>query len=225
MTELRRTRKIIFPKILQRIAGGGTLRHKYQTQNSTHDNTACLSYIYDNDNYARLSDMEIGDLTNLLCSSHSGSPFVKRSLEPRALLASCVLRPCSSLARHSWSLGANPSGSMQWSLLPRGSLIAPNWCEARSVNRVSRVIYTFCVLARGIWLGRRVSFGRLGSPPGSQIRGKLAFRCRRSRSCLRFRSWTPTFPERIPRAPSWGLSQGRKVTTSALVFADVTMRL
>jgi len=72
--------------------------------------------------------------------------------------------------------------------------------------RTSRVIHASCVLAREIRPGRRVSFGRLGSLPGSQIRERLVFQNRRPRSrCLRCRSWAPTFPERAPRASSWSV--------------------
>ena len=52
------------PKLLQRIvAGGGTLRHKYRAKL---DNT-CFSHTkYDNNNYARLPDTEIGESYKLI---------------------------------------------------------------------------------------------------------------------------------------------------------------
>ena len=59
---LRRTRKVTLPKIYNESSREVLINI---AQNSTYDNTACLSHTeYDNNNYAHLPDTEIGNLVN-----------------------------------------------------------------------------------------------------------------------------------------------------------------
>jgi len=99
MTRLRRTRKVTLPKILQRVvAGGATCSDTNTAKNLMHDN------------YARLSNTEIDDLTIVWRSSHPGSPLVglKLAISPAALL-----HPYSVL------LARSPQHKCQALILPR----------------------------------------------------------------------------------------------------------
>ena len=78
-----------FPKILRVVVA--TRSDTNTAQKSTHNNIACPSHTkYDNNNYARLPDTEIGGLTDLLRSSYSGNPLVRLSVRSlsRALITS-----------------------------------------------------------------------------------------------------------------------------------------
>jgi len=120
---------------------------------------------------------QIGDFTNLLHSSHPDS-LVKLPLATPGTRS--VLCPSAMF------LGRSPQ--RKYRADPFGSTLSGDRYHhervlsclgaspASSANRVNRVNHASCVLAHGIRLSR-VSSGHLGSPPGSQIRGRLAFRC------------------------------------------------
>jgi len=137
---LRRTRKL--SRKSYESSWEATRSDTNTAQKSTHNNIACPSHTkYDNNNYARLPDTEIGGLTDLLRSSYSGNPLVRLSVRSlsRALITSFGRFP-RSLATAQIP-GADPSGSMQWSLSREG-LIAPNWCEAPQTPRITWAVST-----------------------------------------------------------------------------------